>query len=685
MPGKKAFNVVKPYPFIKTLTIEGGGTKGDLAAGAIIPLRRIGIIRQLDEVRGTSIGAFLGGLIATGFSDAEISSIIRRADLNELKGEKAKSLPGAVSLALKILHDPREGLWTGIPFENMIIEAFQEHFKSELPALRAKFGNDFDPKNLTFMQLHELVTSPENKDKKYKDFEATGTNLNKRMLTIFSWKTHPNMKIIDAIRISTSFPGAFAAVPIERKTSKRLTPEEAHTHHGDIDWYVDGGLMKNDPRFGPNLYDEFTLGIRMDSEQDWLQANGVSIEQDGFVKGLQSFIAAATSDLDEIRNNPLSTIQLITSGGTFDQTTPQERSQHVRDGRRQTEQWLEDYYIDAIYDKRSYDSISELFENEKDDLFRYIALRNRFLELAEINDLTEDEANEKKHIRETIKNLVALYQNGTENSLTKRYKDFATLQKNKITRHQAEALEEFQALPEAAGEPLATNIPDAIKKIQSAMKQMDGIVKYEGVNSADTLSLLSLQARRLVTLDKFMNRVILFKREQVEYAHITGEHKQVGALKKELNLYRDVRKNIHASLSEIANNKDYAAKDFLLDLESYIRVKTPEPGFFQLIPNYVKNNAGEQVNTTRDVYDILATVKLAKAGEISWTKAEEKVISIGKNAETYTHGLSGWLQSKSNNTFFSKFTPETHCREEVKKYEIQHEVADFRPPPILTF
>ena len=64
------------------LVLSGGGAKGLAHIGAIKVIEEAGI--QIDYIGGTSMGAIVGALYASGYSAKELDSIFRKTDLNDL-------------------------------------------------------------------------------------------------------------------------------------------------------------------------------------------------------------------------------------------------------------------------------------------------------------------------------------------------------------------------------------------------------------------------------------------------------------------------------------------------------------------------------------------------------------------------------------------------------------------------
>lgn len=68
------------------LVLGGGGAKGAATIGALKVIERAGI--KVDYVVGTSIGAFIGGLYATGYSPNEIETLFLKNEWMRLLAEK---------------------------------------------------------------------------------------------------------------------------------------------------------------------------------------------------------------------------------------------------------------------------------------------------------------------------------------------------------------------------------------------------------------------------------------------------------------------------------------------------------------------------------------------------------------------------------------------------------------------
>src|SRR5689334_13546450 len=73
--------VVKKRPKIG-LVLSGGGAKGFAHIGVLKALEKAGV--KIDYIGGTSMGAVVGGLYASGYSATQIDSIFYNTDFDEL-------------------------------------------------------------------------------------------------------------------------------------------------------------------------------------------------------------------------------------------------------------------------------------------------------------------------------------------------------------------------------------------------------------------------------------------------------------------------------------------------------------------------------------------------------------------------------------------------------------------------
>lgn len=183
-----------------TLILSGGGAKSIAMIGALKYLEEHYILKNINKYAGSSAGSMLVLLLNLGYTSQDILDTIFTQDSS-------------------VVYDPiykvpynlfqHYGLCSG---KKMI---------SYLESLLLK--KTFD-KNITFYELY-LKTN--------KILVITGTSLTDRDTYYFNYKTTPDMKVIDAVRISIAIPLFFTSV--QYKIDNTM-----HT-------FVDGGLLNNFP------------------------------------------------------------------------------------------------------------------------------------------------------------------------------------------------------------------------------------------------------------------------------------------------------------------------------------------------------------------------------------------------------------------------------------------------------
>lgn len=263
---------------IKNIVFEGGGIRGIAYCGALDHLEKAGQLDQLERVGGTSAGAITAAFLAVGYSAEEISDIIYYTDFSDFNDGKYSVAGGTYRMV------EGYGWYMG--------DAFIGWLESHI----SKKTRD---KDITFAQLHEGKL-----DKGYYDLYTTGTDLSYQTPVVFGYETYPDMRIVDAIRISMSVPFWYMAVGIDE--SGAIIEHEDWNNTTRI--MVDGGLVMNfpirifdDPKYysGASLqafHEDFrnpqTLGLRLDSEEQIekdIEGAGLAPQQ---IDDIEDFTAA---------------------------------------------------------------------------------------------------------------------------------------------------------------------------------------------------------------------------------------------------------------------------------------------------------------------------------------------------------------------------------------------------------
>ena len=186
------------------LVLSGGGAKGFAHVAVLKKLEEAGV--RVDYIAGTSMGAIIGGLYASGYNATELDSVLRVYDLNGLVSD---DLPREVSSFYQKEHDGKYAI--SLPLVKR---------KIEIPSAVSTGQNAFN----IFSQLTEHVHEVDDFSKLSIPFFCIATNLETGEEVVLDKGFLP-----EAIRASGSFPGL-------------LTPV---TVNGEV--LVDGGIVDNFP------------------------------------------------------------------------------------------------------------------------------------------------------------------------------------------------------------------------------------------------------------------------------------------------------------------------------------------------------------------------------------------------------------------------------------------------------
>jgi NTE family protein len=219
---------------IKNLVFEAAGIRGIAYCGAIREMESQQLLNNIEKVAGTSSGAIMALAVSLGYSGAEIENLIGNTNFKKFNDGHFLFV-GGISRVKKYF-----GWYRGKKLEKWLGEMIVH-----------KTGNA----DVTFAQLHK---------KGFKDLYVTGTCLNKQRAVIFSYETSPNMKVKDAVRISTAIPLYFEAVFMDSSGNVITHPKEKQ----GLDVMVDGGFLENFPIhiFDEKGTDSSTVGFRIDPD-----------------------------------------------------------------------------------------------------------------------------------------------------------------------------------------------------------------------------------------------------------------------------------------------------------------------------------------------------------------------------------------------------------------------------------
>jgi predicted acylesterase/phospholipase RssA len=195
---------------IKHLIISGGGPTGLLSYGAAkyLEKNKFWNIDNIESIYGTSIGAIIGVILSLKHNWETIDDYIVKCPWNTV-------------LPLNTTFHDVLNIYTN---KGIIPEDFFDIIMK--PLLLSK---DLSLET-TMSELFEY-----NKI----EIHVMSVELNKFKLTNISYKTHPNLKVMDAIKMSCAFPVIFSPKIIEPCGDGGDKP--------CVQCYIDGGIMSNYP------------------------------------------------------------------------------------------------------------------------------------------------------------------------------------------------------------------------------------------------------------------------------------------------------------------------------------------------------------------------------------------------------------------------------------------------------
>jgi predicted acylesterase/phospholipase RssA len=197
------------------VVLSGGGINGFAILGALQKLIELKIIVSPDIFCGTSVGSIISLLLNIGYTPLNIFNLLLVLDFSKLIENKIDN----------ILEETCFGLYSPDPIID-ILKLFMTK-------------KNIDPE-ITFVELFKLTSAK---------LFITGTCINDINLYYFSVDHSPNMKIIDAVRISISIPIFFKPYYYDNK----YWIDGACINNYPIDLFQD----KLDDVVGINLNDNF--------------------------------------------------------------------------------------------------------------------------------------------------------------------------------------------------------------------------------------------------------------------------------------------------------------------------------------------------------------------------------------------------------------------------------------------
>jgi predicted acylesterase/phospholipase RssA len=203
----------------KNLVLEGNGMAGLAYIGALKVLEERDIIKDIENFSGSSSGAIMTSLISIGYTSEEIYNL-------------------SANLDWKNMVKRRNCLFQFFYFWNKYgLYKYDQIEKTIKSFFLRKLGKS----DLTFKEHYNITK---------KNLILVGVNVNKQKPEYFCNDLTPDMSVIKAIKISSSFPFIFDPVK----------------HNNML--YIDGGIMNNFPIEYFGYENPETLGLNLIDIQD---------------------------------------------------------------------------------------------------------------------------------------------------------------------------------------------------------------------------------------------------------------------------------------------------------------------------------------------------------------------------------------------------------------------------------
>jgi len=184
----------------KILIFSGGGTKGVIYFGALKALDELNILQNIEIFATASVGSMILSLYLVGYTIQELEEFYELFDFTNLT---------SISTVYNLTN-----------ITNLIEKLGLDDGKNIVKVLNKLYNAKNINKDITLLDFYKLTK---------KKFIVTASCLENHSVEYISYETYPNMKLTDAIRITTSVPFYYQPFKYNNKT------------------FVDGGCMDNYP------------------------------------------------------------------------------------------------------------------------------------------------------------------------------------------------------------------------------------------------------------------------------------------------------------------------------------------------------------------------------------------------------------------------------------------------------
>ena len=158
---------------IKNLVLSSGSIIGISYLGCLQILEERNLVENIENILGCSVGALFGLYMSLGYNSRELYQILKKVDFNDMTNIEYNDIINFT--------------------ENLGLQDNLKIIKITEIMIKAKTKNP----DITFLELYNLTK---------KNFIVLTTCLTDRKEEYFNHKLTPNVKVLDAVRMSISIP-----------------------------------------------------------------------------------------------------------------------------------------------------------------------------------------------------------------------------------------------------------------------------------------------------------------------------------------------------------------------------------------------------------------------------------------------------------------------------------------------
>ena len=263
------------------LVLSGGGSKGVAHIGVIKALEKNDI--PIDYVTGTSMGAVIGGLYASGYSPAEMKELVNSEDFN-------KWVESEISKEYRYFFksDGMDASWINLEYELKERDNKDQHRKLSLPA------NILSPHMMDFA-IMETFTPPETVansdfDSLFVPFRCVAADIANNQPKVLK-----SGDLGKAIRASMSFPFYFKPVEINDTLMfdggmYNNFPKDVMKESFDPDFIIGSKVASNyGPPKGDDLISQLQTMLMEDTDYSVNEEEGILVDPDIPVTNITDF------------------------------------------------------------------------------------------------------------------------------------------------------------------------------------------------------------------------------------------------------------------------------------------------------------------------------------------------------------------------------------------------------------